>query len=227
MTDVTDNLLFPGARRRSERRRARKARPVRFALVASAGAIIVGLAAGFVGFARGIADALVPGDPHAEGIVVLTGGTARIDGALELLVDGRAKRLLISGVNPAVTRETLADAVGGRFALVLECCVDLDHKARDTIENAAETRRWADERGFTSLIVVTSDYHMPRSLAELGDAMPDARLIAYPVNNPELHIADWWHDLEAFGLLAREYGKYLLAEARQLLPSGHARAGGH
>ena len=62
--------------------------------------------------------------------------------------------------------------------------------------------QWAKRKGFASLIVVTSDYHMPRSMVELAEAMPDMRLIAYPVSNPELHLDDWWRDPDAFGLLA-------------------------
>ncbi len=204
----------------------RKRKPLWFAATAVGGALAVGLAIGFVAFAHTVMVAAPPADPHAEGIVVLTGGTARIDGALTLLAEGRAKRLLISGVNPVVTRKTLAETVESNLRPVLDCCVDLDH-ARDTIENASETERWVEKRGFKSLIVVTSDYHMPRTMAELGGAMPDVVLISFPVTNPELRLADWWRDATTFGLLAREYGKFLVAEARQLLPiTRPARAAG-
>ena len=177
-------------------------------------ALVVGLAVGFVAFAARIADASLPTDPHAQGIVVLTGGSARIDNALQLLAAGRASRLLISGVNPVVGSEAIADTVDPDLTSVIACCVDLGHDARDTIGNATETRDWARQHGYTSLIVVTSAYHMPRSLAELADAMPEVRLIPYPISNPELHLGDWWEDPEALVLLAREYGKYLFAAAR-------------
>ncbi|MEJ0013961.1 MAG: YdcF family protein [Bauldia sp.] len=179
-----------------------------------AGAVAVALVVGFIAFAVGIAGAAPPADPHAEGIVVLTGGSARIDGALRLLADHRASRLLISGVNPAVGTEAIAGTLDTDLDAVLACCVDLGHTARDTIGNATETRDWAAGHRYTSLIVVTSAYHMPRSLAELHDAMPQVKLIAYPVSNPELHLAEWWGNSEAFGLLVREYGKYLLTAAR-------------
>ena len=172
------------------------------------------LVAGFVGFARSAADATAPSDPRAEGIVVLTGGTARIDHALELLVEGRGSRVLISGVNPDVSEKTLAGALGSGFGVTLECCVDLGHAARDTIGNAIETRKWAERQHFSSLLVVTSDYHMRRSMAELASAMPDVRLLPVPISNPDLHLADWWKHPHAFALLAREYGKYLLTVAR-------------
>lgn len=212
------SLGQPADGRRVSRRRRR---PFRFAALAFAAALLVGLAIGFIGFARSVVETAAPLDPRAEGIVVLTGGTARIDGALALLAEGRAERLLISGVNPSVTREMLAETVGTQVRPVLDCCVDLDH-ARDTVENASETQRWIEAQGFASLIVVTSDYHMPRSMAELAGAMPDIRLISFPVSNPDLQLADWWRDPAVFGLLAREYGKFLYAEARQLLPTDRA-----
>jgi uncharacterized SAM-binding protein YcdF (DUF218 family) len=189
----------------------------------------ISLLVGFVDFAEDARDAEPPANPRAEGIVVLTGGTARIDGALQLLAEGRANRLLISGVNPMVTRQALASTVSDGLRRVLDCCVDLDRQAHDTIGNAAETREWADQRGFSSLIVVTSDYHMRRSMAELAFAMPDKRLIAFPVNNPDLHLASWWRDPETLSLLVREYGKYLVVETRRLLspvPAAHAVVSG-
>lgn len=171
-------------------------------------------AVGFVAFATSIANTETPADVHAEGIVVLTGGGGRIDGALKLLAEGRARRLLISGVNPSVDLKALAGTIDRNLEVALACCVDLGRDARDTIGNAAEARDWVKTKGYGSLIVVTSDYHMPRSMAELAEAMPDVKLIAYPVSNPELHLADWWNNGPAFALLLREYGKYLLAAAR-------------
>jgi uncharacterized SAM-binding protein YcdF (DUF218 family) len=185
------------------------------AVILLAGAVAVALVVGFVAFAVQIAGAVAPANPKAEGIVVLTGGSARIDSAMHLLAEHRASRLLISGVNPAVGTEALADTLDtGPDAAMLACCVDLGHAARDTIGNATETRDWVRDHRYASLIVVTSAYHMPRSLAELADAMPGFELIPYPIANPELRLADWWHDPEPFGLLVREYSKYLLTVTR-------------
>jgi uncharacterized SAM-binding protein YcdF (DUF218 family) len=178
---------------------------------------LLALGAGFAAFANSVANAVPPSDPRADGIVVLTGGAARLDEALQLLADGHGERLLISGVNPRVKRNTLAATIGGDLTAVFACCTDLDHRALDTIGNAAEAARWADAQDFSSLIVVTSAYHMPRSMVELSGAMPGVRLVPYPVRNPDLHLADWWRDRAAFSLLAREYGKFLAAEARQAL----------
>ena len=197
----------------------RRRRPIRRLLLALVGAVVVGLGVGFIAFADLVANAAPPADPHADGIVVLTGDTARIDAALALLAEGRAERLLISGVNPTVSRGTIAALVGAELRPALDCCVDIDH-ARDTIENASSTGIWAADQAFSSLIVVTSGYHMPRSLAELSRAMPGVRLIAFPVLSPDLDLRAWWRDPAAFNLLVREYSKYLAAEARLFLPGG-------
>ena len=200
-------------------------RPLRVTSAVATGAVVA-LVIGFIAFASGIVTAAPPADPRAEGIVVLTGGSARIDGALRLLAEGRASRLLISGVNPAVGTDALAGTLDGELNAMLACCVDLGHAARDTIGNAAETRNWVEAQGFSSLIVVTSAYHMPRSLAELAETMPEVELVAYPVSNPELHLDDWWRDADAFGLLVREYGKFLMTAGRQILALPPPAAGG-
>jgi uncharacterized SAM-binding protein YcdF (DUF218 family) len=192
----------------------RRARAIVLAAIAAAA---LGLVAGFVAFVSDVSAARPPGAAKAEGIVVLTGGSARIDTALHLLAEGHAHRLLISGVNPAVGSGAIAETVDPDLKSVIACCVDLGHEARDTIGNAAETRDWVRQHRYGSLIVVTSAYHMPRSLAELADALPEVSLIPYPISNPELHLADWWNEPEAFALLLREYGKYLLAAARLAL----------
>src|SRR5262249_17023077 len=106
---------------------------------------------------------------QADGIVVLTGGSSRVSDAVELLAAGYGKRLLISGVHPTIAASDISRSLQESNAL-FRCCVDLDHSAVNTRSNAAETRRWANERGFKSLIVVTSNYHMPRAIVELSHA---------------------------------------------------------
>ncbi|MEC9369516.1 MAG: YdcF family protein [Pseudomonadota bacterium] len=170
------------------------------------------VAIGFVLFVNAVAD--MPDDvPTADGIVALTGGEARIAEAIKLLSQKKGKRLLITGVNPSTTREELQRLIddGGEL---FNCCVDLDHNARDTVGNAEETHEWVEEQGFGSLIVVTSSYHMPRALAELGRESPGVRLFAYPVTPANLHIDSWWAHPGTFRLLASEYVKYLPAVAR-------------
>ena len=107
----------------------------------------------------------------ADGIAVLTGGVARIDEAMKLLAQGKAKRLLITGVNRTTSTEALKQLASEGDQL-FTCCVDIDKEARNTIDNATETSQWVARNRYHSIIVVTSNYHMPRALAELARVMP-------------------------------------------------------
>jgi uncharacterized SAM-binding protein YcdF (DUF218 family) len=151
----------------------------------------------------------------ADGIVVLTGGEARIPEAVKLLTQGKGRRLLISGVNPVTTRSELVSLMPDSRKW-FRCCIDVGKVARDTIGNADETREWIRQRGFKSLIVVTASYHMPRSLAELRRALPDTVLIPYPVKPRNLHLDAWWAYPGTLQLLAFEYVKFVPAFGRCL-----------
>ena len=143
----------------------------------------------------------------ADGIVVLTGGETRLDRAEVLLERGIGKRLLISGVDQATTKETLKKLIhaGPRF----DCCADLGYTAEDTRGNAQEAADWAREHHFHSLILVTARYHMPRSLQEFSTAMPNVVLVPYPVEQDSIDLADWWDHPNTASMLHREYTKYL------------------
>ncbi len=149
-------------------------------LIGTAGAGLALFVLGFVLFAA-IATRKVADEPQrAEGIVVLTGGEARIAEAGRLLESGRGHRLLISGVNRRTSRDDLRRIIKIRPQL-FDCCVDIGYDALDTYGNADEARAWANQWHFSSLIVVTASYHMPRSLAEIALAMPETRLVAHAV----------------------------------------------
>ena len=100
-----------------------------------------------------------------DAAIVLTGGTGRIDYALDVLQQGKAKRLLVAGADPAVTKQDIALLVGGKQRLV-RCCVDLDSTSVDTRSNAEEGRRWLERKGYRSVRLITNDWHMRRAAYE-------------------------------------------------------------
>ena len=187
---------------------ARRARP----LICLGAAATLLLALGFVAFAA-VATRSPAGSPSwADGVVVLTGGNEhRIEAGLRLLRSGIGHRLLISGVNRRNRPEDLPALAGAGLG---RCCIDLGYEALDTIGNALEARDWAVQHGFARLVVVTSSYHMPRSLAELGVAMPGIELVAYPVQSRLLNEGAWWLRPAAAKLLLAEYAKLLPAYVR-------------
>jgi uncharacterized SAM-binding protein YcdF (DUF218 family) len=175
--------------------------------------LLAGAIGQFALFAHTIATAKVPSSANADAIVVLTGGHARVSEAVRLLEEGRANRLLISGVHPGTTREQLAAVTASAMPLE-KASVDLDRVALNTAGNAAETATWVKKNGFGSLLVVTSAYHLPRAEAELSGALPDVDLIAYPVFSKDLKLESWYREPATMRLLMREYVKYILARLR-------------
>jgi uncharacterized SAM-binding protein YcdF (DUF218 family) len=182
-------------------------------------ALIVGaiaFLAGFWNFAERVR--AEPADPPpAHAIVALTGGSLqRLSTGVRLLEEHKGERLLISGVNRIVTDEELYAALDIDPELG-RCCIDLGRTAEDTLGNASETAIWARRRRYTELILVTDDYHMPRSQAELALAMPEATIHPYPVRTRWTDPALWRSDLGAAARLGAEYVKYLIIRGREAL----------
>ena len=176
-----------------------------------AGGMLAGVAAlawlaGFVWFVRLVGAERPPTAlPHAEGIVVLTGGADRIRAGLALLGRGAAPLMLISGAGRGTD---LADFVpqDSPEARQLDGAITLGHVATTTRGNARETALWAARHHLASVIVVTADYHMPRALLELRRHLAGVRLIAAPVTPPAMARTLTPHTLL---LLAGEFDKYL------------------
>ncbi len=174
------------------------------------------LLCGFAAFILHISRA-VPPSPlgNADGIVVLTGkGGGRLQAGAHLLVNNHGERLLISGVNPSITSaqvQTLLALNTDKYA----CCVDLDYEAEDTIGNGEQTANWARALGYETIILVTSDYHMPRAKVEITAAMSGIKIIAFPVKSKKISDQSWWGGTDHWKRLLIEYGKLLLSYARE------------
>ncbi len=136
---------------------------------------------------------------RTDGIVVITGGSGRIEHSIEVLADGKGKRLLVAGADPSVTKADLVRRLGGRQKL-MQCCVDLGSESVDTRSNAEETRRWLERRRYRSVRLITSDWHMRRARYEFRRVLGDD----FPI------IPDAVRTEPGFMTLFGEYNKYLL-----------------
>ena len=191
------------------------------AVVCTAAVLLAGL--GFLWFVWRVPTAEVALDRNADGIVALTGGASRIADAIELLASGRGKRLLISGAYRATNSDAIS-RLNPEFERWVRCCVDFD-RSLNTLGNAIETKRWAESRGFRSLIVVTSNYHMPRALAEIAHQLPDVALVPFPVVTQRQRADPWWSRATTARLMVFEYLKYVFAKLRMgLNPASGAAA---
>jgi len=185
--------------------------PIGICLIAFLAALIT---AGFIGFANSLAREERPLEIEAESVVALTGGSDRVFEAAGLLARRQARRLLITGVNPT-THESALERILPISRELFNCCVDLGYQAQDTEGNARETREWMQRLGLKGpLIVVTSNYHMPRALLELEAALPTVELHPYPVVGEHVRVETYLEDRRVLRLLLREYFKYLRALAR-------------
>jgi uncharacterized SAM-binding protein YcdF (DUF218 family) len=190
-------------------------------VVALVGGLVWLFVLGFVLFAAHVNRLPQSASKNADGIVVLTGGPARLEEAGRLFREGRAKRLLITGINPQTGRDSL-EKLTTLSSETFACCVDLDYAALDTIGNAEQTGKWASNHGFTRVIVVTSRFHMPRSLVEIGRALPGAELIPHTVPVRPGRSTPWWLNARVTREIVSEYVKFLPSAARMLA----ARAAG-
>ena len=134
-----------------------------------------------------------------DAAVVLTGGSGRIEHAIDVLRRGKARRLLVAGADPSVTKGDLARRIPGSFDL-LKCCVDLGSESVDTRSNAEEANRWLKKRRFQSLRLITSDWHLRRARYEFEKVLGGKYRM----------VADGVPTEPSFVTLFGEYNKYLL-----------------
>lgn len=146
------------------------------------------------------------GDERTDAVVVLTGGSGRLERGFEILRRGLAQRMLISGVARTVRPGELASAYHIEPGL-FDCCIVLGREAFDTRSNADEVTRWMERRRYRSLRLVTNDLHMPRAGYELRKRL-DSDIVVIPdavSTNPN------------FEAIFLEYNKYLLNRAADLI----------
>ena len=156
-------------------------------------------ALGFVLFAFTLGKPAAAAAAPTDAAVVLTGGSGRIEHAIDVLRQHKAGRLLVSGADPSVTKADLARRIPGSGAL-LKCCVDLGSESVDTRTNAEETGRWLAKHRFHSVRLITSDWHMRRARYEFRKALGGKYVV----------VPDAVRTEPSFFLLFGEYNKYVL-----------------
>ena len=159
--------------------------------------VVMLYALGFILFAVTLGDPAGPA--RSDAIIVLTGGAGRIERGIAVMRRGDAKRMLVAGADPSVTRTDLIRRLHGDSRLV-RCCVDLGSESVDTRSNAEEALRWIDRHKYRSVRLITSDWHMHRAAYEFRNQLgPRVALIPDPLTTQP-----------RFMTLFGEYNKYVL-----------------
>lgn len=185
--------------------------------------VIALLFGGFLWFADTVTSLKAPDGMKADAIVVLTGGYQRIDQAVGLLRDKAGQRLLISGAHPAASPGSIRRATQASPDL-FRCCVDIGYDALDTIGNANEITRWISDHEYRSVLVVTNNYHMPRTLLELRRRDHVTDFIPYPVITADLSRKAWFTEPDVLRLMLAEYAKMAAASMRAVI--GYSQSDG-
>ncbi len=155
----------------------------------------------------------IPSDVRTDAIVVLTGGSGRLERALDLLEKGHANLLFVSGVYVGLDVRRLLQAIK-KEDYAIENRISIGN-AVDTHENATESSEWAQVKGITSLRLVTAGYHMPRSLMEFRNALSDTiKIVPHPVFPDHVKQDMWWSWPGTALLIIGEYNKYLIGWVR-------------
>jgi uncharacterized SAM-binding protein YcdF (DUF218 family) len=190
----------------------RRTRPgTRRRVLAVLGAVLVSAwVVGLFAFANSIPRKPQRSREKTDAIVVLTGGSLRLEKGLSLLSQKMGKKLFVSGVHRGVDVQQLIDR-SRRSPEMIDCCIVLGYTADHTAGNATETAAWMRKEGYKSLRLVTASYHMPRSLIEFHYAMPHIRIIPHPVFPANVKVDEWWRWPGTAVLIVSEYNKYLVA----------------
>jgi uncharacterized SAM-binding protein YcdF (DUF218 family) len=197
----------------SSRQRKRGPGSFRIAFFVTLG-LAIAWAVGFLMFVSAIPEAVEDKTGETDAIVVLTGGTGRLEEGLTLLAEKRAKKLFVSGVYQGVDVQHLLD-LSRRQPEELSCCIVLGYAASSTLGNAVETAEWLADERYKSIRLVTANYHMPRSLIEFRHAMPNVRIVPHAVFPAQFKRDEWWQWPGTAQLILIEYLKYLAAGIRQ------------
>ena len=153
-------------------------------------------------------------------VVILTGGTNRIKEGFEVIYKLDKKSItnlnvLVSGTGKGFSKLSLQEKLNPGFDLrLIECCVELDSVSHNTYSNAIETSKWVSKNNIEEILLITSNYHIPRSILEFQNKMPNLKILYYPIIPKKHQINKWLKSFETFSLIFIEYCKYIIANVR-------------
>lgn len=172
--------------------------------------VVIAWFGGFVCFAHYINSYEIDKTTKTDAIIVLTGGKNRISEGIRLLNENLADKLFISGVPADVSIKQIEKQA--KVYAYDENKIELGRKATNTIENAIETEEWIKKNNIKSIRLVTSSYHIPRSLQEFiiyVTMESNLEVILNPIYSPNVNLK-WWKSWGTFKLLIMEYNKFLV-----------------
>jgi len=165
---------------------------------------------GLVVFSERVVRLAEPGYQETDVIVALTGEINRLHTGIALLKSGVSDRLFISGVNTAVQKDYLVKLLDTE-ASDLDCCIEVGYLAANTRGNAREIAEWLEGQSINSVRLVTSNYHMPRSLLEFRRVVPTLNILPHPVDSELVSLHPWYGSVRSFTFMAKEFTRYLAA----------------
>ncbi len=172
---------------------------------------------GFVLFNQKINSYQIDNQTKTDAIIVLTGGRNRIIEAVRLLDDGMAERMLISGVQENISPKDIEKRNAVNLTNKPE--IEFEKQSKNTVENAIKTNEWIKQNNINSIRLVTSNYHIPRSLQEFMSQNTKLEIIINPVYSEKVS-KKWWKNVGSFCLIASEYNKFLFVYLTNHLSTG-------
>lgn len=150
-------------------------------------------------------------ETKTDAIIALTGGRNRIKEAASLLNEGYSSTLFISGVEKGVSFNEIANVQ--KLDIHSGNEVIIERASKNTVENAIKTNEWIKDNNIKSIRLVTSNYHMPRSVLEFKSQNAGVKIILNPVYSDK--VSDkWWKNWGSFVLIASEYTKFIIVYAK-------------
>ncbi|MGI4852172.1 MAG: YdcF family protein [Janthinobacterium lividum] len=173
----------------------------------------------FIVFVVSLPQTLPPISQKTDALVVLTGGSDRLEAALDLMHQNVSEKMLISGVHPQTTLKDILNLDAKKNVSLSHVKIFLDYYAHSTLENAQKTKKWVQDYHVKSIRLVTAHYHMPRALLEFHQNFVHVDILAHPIVPRVFKEYDWFYHKDILWLLWREYHKYLGALARSYIKS--------